>query len=27
LLEQLWIHLGTDGKGETPYGGDLDKGR
>jgi len=27
LLEQLWVHLGTDDEGETPYGGDLDKGR
>ena len=27
LLEQLWVHLGTDDEGETPYGGDVDKGR
>ena len=27
LLEELWVHLGTDDEGETPYGGDLDKGR
>ena len=26
LLEELWVHLGTDDEGETPYGGDLDKG-
>ena len=26
LLEELWIHLGTDEEGETPYGGDVDKG-
>jgi hypothetical protein len=26
LLEELWAHLGTDDEGETPYGGDLDKG-
>ena len=25
LLCQLWVHLGTDDEGETPYGGDLDK--
>ena len=25
LLKELWIHLGTDDEGETPYGGDLDK--
>jgi hypothetical protein len=24
-LEQLWIHVGTDDEGETPYGGDLYK--
>jgi hypothetical protein len=27
LLEELWVHLGTDDEGETPYGGDVDKGR
>jgi hypothetical protein len=27
LLEQLWVHLGTDDEGETPYGGDVNKGR
>ena len=27
LLEELWVHLGTDDEGETPYGGDIDKGR
>ncbi len=27
LLEELWAHLGTDDEGETPYGGDVDKGR
>ena len=27
LLEELWIHLGTDDEGETPYGGDVDKVR
>jgi len=26
LLEELWCHLGTDEEGETPYGGDVDKG-
>ncbi len=25
LLTELWLHLGTDDEGETPYGGDLDK--
>ena len=25
LLEELWVHLGTDEEGETPYGGDVDK--
>ena len=25
LLEELWVHLGTDDEGETPYGGDIDK--
>ena len=25
LLEELWVHLGTDDEGETPYGGDVDK--
>ena len=25
LLKELWIHLGTDDEGETPYGGDIDK--
>ena len=25
LLEELWVHLGTDDEGETPYGGDLEK--
>ena len=25
LLEELWLHLGTDDEGETPYGGDVDK--
>ena len=23
LLDKLWIHIGTDDEGETPYGGDL----
>ena len=27
LLVELWVYLGTDDEGETPYGGDLDKGR
>ena len=27
LLKELWMHIGTDEEGETPYGGDLDKGR
>jgi hypothetical protein len=27
LLEKLWVHLGTDDEGETPYGGDVNKGR
>jgi hypothetical protein len=22
-LDKLWVHLGTDDEGETPYGGDL----
>ena len=25
LLEELWIHLGTDDEGETPYGRDVDR--
>ncbi len=25
FLEEIWLHLGTDDEGETPYGGDLDK--
>jgi hypothetical protein len=25
LLEELWMHLGTDEEGQTPYGGDVDK--
>jgi hypothetical protein len=25
LLQELWLHLGTDDEGETPYGGDVDK--
>jgi hypothetical protein len=25
LLEDLWVHLGTDDEGETPYGGDIYK--
>jgi len=25
FLEELWMHLGTDDEGETPYGGDVDK--
>lgn len=25
LLEDLWLHLGTDDEGETPYGGDIYK--
>jgi len=25
LLEELWVHLGTDDEGETPYGGDLNR--
>ena len=25
LLEELWVHLGTDDEGETPYGGDVDR--
>jgi len=25
LLEEFWVHLGTDDEGETPYGGDVDK--
>jgi hypothetical protein len=25
LLEELWVHLGTDDEGETPYGGEVDK--
>ena len=24
LLEELWVHLGTDDEGETPYGGDVE---
>lgn len=23
LLEELWVHLGTDDEGETPYGGEV----
>jgi hypothetical protein len=23
LLDKLWVHIGTDDEGETPYGGDL----
>ena len=26
LLEELWVHLGTDDEGETPYGGDVNRG-
>ena len=26
LLEELWVHLGTGDEGETPYGGDVNKG-
>jgi hypothetical protein len=25
LLAELWLHLGTDDEGETPYGGDVGK--
>jgi hypothetical protein len=25
LLEDLWLHLGTDDEGGTPYGGDVDR--
>ena len=25
LLEELWLHLGTDDEGETPYGGEVDR--
>ena len=25
ILEELWVHLGTDDEGETPYGGDLNR--
>jgi hypothetical protein len=25
LLEEIWIYLGTDDEGETPYGGDVGK--
>jgi len=25
LLRKLWLYLGTDDEGETPYGGDVDK--
>jgi hypothetical protein len=25
LLEELWVHIGTDDEGETPYGGDLNR--
>jgi hypothetical protein len=25
LLEEFWIHLGTDDEGGTPYGGDLNR--
>ena len=24
LLEELWLHLGTDDEGETPYGGEVE---
>jgi hypothetical protein len=24
LLEEIWVYLGTDDEGETPYGGDID---
>ncbi|MBN4077878.1 hypothetical protein JYT29_00930 [Nitrospina gracilis] len=24
-LEELWVHVGTDDEGETPYGGDLNR--
>jgi hypothetical protein len=27
LLKELWVYLGTDDEGETPYGGDIDKVR
>ena len=26
LLKEIWIHIGTDDEGETPYGGDVNKG-
>ena len=25
LLEELWVYLGTDDEGETPYGGDVNR--
>jgi hypothetical protein len=25
LLEELWVYIGTDDEGETPYGGDIDR--
>ena len=25
LLRELWLYLGTDDEGETPYGGDVMK--
>jgi hypothetical protein len=25
LLEELWMHLGSDDEGGTPYGGDVHK--
>ena len=25
LLDELWVHIGTDDEGETPYGGDLNR--
>jgi hypothetical protein len=25
LLTELWLHLGTDDEGETPYGGDVNE--
>jgi hypothetical protein len=25
LLEELWLYLGTDDEGETPYGGEVDR--
>jgi hypothetical protein len=26
LLEELWVYLGTDEEGQTPYGGEVDRG-